>query len=502
MTVTLTRAKPVEATGERTALVVPEAPLDANKAWRKLVTGVTPDIRSSFGIDGQWLSPGHAYDLPVGALVLSCDQYANHRVIRLLRADIAELVEVKTWTQKAPLGARALNYISKRLPAGASHMHAAGLDVPNRYDGRCVLCHGSVPAGTGLYRDGKGVTHLGECPPRPPRPPRRNAFAGCCDMCGGWVEARAGLLATDLLGSYTVHHDGDCPSFPEPRPAIISNFGGWCSECTQWVEPGQGVWNIDHLRHGVMCPPPARAEPTWRMRHRGNHSEVGDTIRVLLHHYDDDPPLPMEAPGARVVDERYVEVIVTVVEAHPRAWGGQYLRVRAATGDEAAPIMLADLDVAMRMRPAPSLLRGPFSAERIGPLPKERKQIVRFAFERLRGGFSKGRGGRPWVAELLDVHPWMRYDRRFLPHHADYTHASRSGRRGIIDHWVLKPNRVYEAQVPDSWSRSHRMFLWVTGDGDVVEVDREHAEAWLRHGVYWLTTPGLDGTAGGGEMDA
>lgn len=51
--------------------------------------------------------------------------------------------------------------------------------------------------------------------------PRRNAYADTCAVCGEHVPAQAGLLLGER-GSYSVRHDGPCPT---PAPAVDLPLG-------------------------------------------------------------------------------------------------------------------------------------------------------------------------------------------------------------------------------------------------------------------------------------
>lgn len=75
-----------------------------------------------------------------------------------------------------------------------------------------------------------------------------NRFAGKC-VCGGWVEAGAGLAIRDGQGWAVKHNPGDC--------------GATCSVCSRHVARGQGFARRDDDGNTVVrhreCPTPVRA---------------------------------------------------------------------------------------------------------------------------------------------------------------------------------------------------------------------------------------------------
>jgi hypothetical protein len=93
------------------AAVIPPQPDGAARSWRKLVTAVQPGADSTFGLDGPFLTPDLAYELPEGAAVIACDVYEQRRVIVLYRVGGA-LEVVKAWEMKGPLGKRACDFPS------------------------------------------------------------------------------------------------------------------------------------------------------------------------------------------------------------------------------------------------------------------------------------------------------------------------------------------------------------------------------------------------------
>ncbi len=90
---------------------------------------------------------------------------------------------------------------------------------------------------------------------------------------------------------------------------------------------------------------------------------------------------------------------------------------------------------------------------------------------------------RPWVAELMGLHPHYRFERRFLSHRTDYRQASSTGNRGVWFWWTLESGHVYEASYRTSWGSGFtRRFLTVAAEGDIVDMTAEEVRAWLNAG--------------------
>ncbi|MEV5204390.1 hypothetical protein [Streptomyces sp. NPDC053720] len=482
-----TQTFPARTAGpERTCLVCPAQPEQAVKSWRKLVTGVDDGARGAFALQGKFLSPSVAYDLPVGAVVVVVDQYPDRWEVAMTRTGTGELEPVREpWVLKGALGKRCTDYIARRLPAGAAGHQAVRLDDhPNSFPGQCMLCRNPLEAGQGRLmaaQDGRTrpAHRAGECLPPPPLPevltPNRRPES--CLLCGRWVAAGDGIARLTTATAqgrpvYRAAHDGPCPADALPGP--VNNWAGWCARCTAYVEAGTGYWDVDdrevHHRPGA-CPDP-EGEPVWWVRRpRGEESlEPGQVRRVQVDLRDltltgrrqDVPvnsPVPASAAGFRVLSPQYMELVARVLECVPGRRGRQWARVRAATPAEAVTVMAQEAADELETRPAASLLRGSFSVMQIGRAP--------------------------WLAEIVGRDPDHGLDRRFLHAHTDYTNSNRKGTRGAVFHWVLRPNALYETEYSLSHHRRQREFLKVNAEGDVQEITQEEVTAWLNTSATW-----------------
>jgi len=68
---------------------------------------------------------------------------------------------------------------------------------------------------------------------------------------------------------------------------------------------------------------------------------------------------------------------------------------------------------------------------------------------------------RPWVAEIVGIHPLYRFERRFLRGNKDYSRANSIGSRGVYLYYQLMEGRIYEVNVLESWSSTDRYFCRV-----------------------------------------
>lgn len=483
MKAALSVSRAARPAGEITALVVPAAPPQARKSWRRLVNGINatepPGARQ---IIGTWLRPGCAYSLPVGAVVVICDQYRGRWHVTMSTVDVGALTAVKEWELKSPMGKRVTDYIGRRLPNGSAFQQAVLLDErSNRWDARCSLCRNPVPAQAGrlitVGDDRTRVAHLrGQClpPPPPPAVVAPNRRSEPCYLCGHWVQAGSGVAVrlatrdTVTRSWYRAAHQtepGGCPADALPGP--VNQVEGWCTDCGELVRPGEGYWSpaAEHsLHHSGACPPPALAGPSWVIR-RPRHEpvfEVGQVRRVRVDLRRGGDPIPLDAPGRRVLGEQYIEMVALVVEVVARRTR-QWARVCPATGPEALELVAADTTAAVEARPDGGAYSAGWSAERIGDVS-------------------------PWLAEITDRDPDFVYRREFLRPHRDYRQSNSRGTRGVFFHWVLLPGRVYEAKDPLSRRDHVRRFLRATAEGDVAEITREEVEAWLNHAPTWAAS--------------
>lgn len=477
------------AGAEATALVAPPRPDAAVKAWRRLLTGTDPSQAGAFALTGQFLEPGIAYEVPLGAVVLVVDRYADRWDVQMTRVDTGGLTPVKTWSLKGALGKRVVDYVGRRLPAGAATHRAARLDdKTNDWAGRCLHCRRQVPARTGRLVQVVGstlVSHLpGSCPP-PPEVIEPNRRSDACLLCGNWVARGDGvalrLTARDVhTGSwYRAAHKDTCPVDALPGP--VNRAAGWCVDCGELVAPAAGYWHDLALRHAETCPVPVTTGPTWIVRRPRDEPvfDVGEVRRVrvdlrtgvasaypvdslgpIAFRRPDNRQVPAGTPGFRVLGETYVELVGVVVECVTGRRGRQRARVRPATLVEAEEVLAVEMDVVPDARPHPVGFMARWSKEKIG-------------------------SGQPWLAEVTGRCPDFGYRREFVPADRDYAKANSKGTRGVWFWWTLRVNRVYEAGYPLSHSKDARVFLRATPDGDVVEISKEEVESWLNSSPVW-----------------
>lgn len=484
-----------------TAVVVPSIPAGSRGSWRRLVQSIDANAQGAFALCGQRLDAGIAYDVPVGALILAVDKFADHRDVQLLRAADADLEPVKTWQVKAPLGKRVVDFVARRLPDGSQRLEARRLDaVPNRWDSWCRSCRNPVPAGTGrvLWDDGayrfRVYHHPGQCPPPPPPPPviTPNRYSGLCCLCGIWMYPGEGVaLLRDTLdvisGSrYQPAHSPACPA--EGLPGPRNRVGGCCAECGLLVAPGDGYWLLHTERAMVHADCPAGLTgPRWVIRARFDEDgyEAGQVRRVRLDLRHGGMDVPMDVPGRRVLSPTYIELIGVVDQVVDGARGRQWAQIRAATAAEAVDLLAEDVQAALLVAPDGGAFPARFGAERryrvVQPGEMRRVPLLGWTVQVPRGIAVDP----PWLAEITGRDPDYRYTRQFLRGDQDWQRASSSGKRGVVYYWTLQPGRVYEASYQVSPRRRERVFLRATADGDVAEISREEVEAWLTHAPVW-----------------
>ncbi|MEV6421786.1 hypothetical protein [Streptomyces sp. NPDC051662] len=468
---------------ETTFVVSPPRPEGAVKSWRRMIKAVDPGQKGAFALDGKFLEPGIAYAVSTGAVVVTVDEYPEHRQVVMARVGVAGLETEKEWALKAPLGKRVTDFIGRRLPARAAAHIAVRMDaVPNGFAGWCALCRNEVAARAGrlIAVDGyerKRPAHLvGAClpPPPPPEVIAPNRRAEPCLLCGMWVYAGDGvarlLTSPEVVtgARYRAAHTA-CP--PDGTPGPANREAGWCGLCQQPVPAGAGYWDIDEreVRHRPgRCPAPEPEQVWWARRPKGEPwLRAGEVRRVQVdlrparfgRAVPDNDPVPATVAGFRVLSPTYIELVARVLECSEDG-RRQWARVRAATGAEAVELLAAEGAREAEAEPAGSLLRGSFSAEVLG-------------------------GVKPWLAEITGRDPEFGWERAFQTAHVDYTNSNRKGTRGAVYHWSLKPNRVYESEYPLSRTRSVREYLMVDADGDLRTISTEEVIAWLNSGPTW-----------------
>lgn len=90
---------------------------------------------------------------------------------------------------------------------------------------------------------------------------------------------------------------------------------------------------------------------------------------------------------------------------------------------------------------------------------------------------------RAWVAEVTLDH-YGRIQRRFLePGGLDYREANGKGTRGVRRHFILETGHIYEVNRLTGWNRQERVFMRVTPDGAIEEINTKEGMLWLKNGI-------------------
>lgn len=89
---------------------------------------------------------------------------------------------------------------------------------------------------------------------------------------------------------------------------------------------------------------------------------------------------------------------------------------------------------------------------------------------------------RPWVAHLTGLDEQFGFKREFIKGVYDYTHARKSGGRGIYVYWSLSPG-LYEVYRPVSWKREERFFVRVDENGELCRLDRSEVMECLKNTI-------------------
>ena len=93
-------------------------------------------------------------------------------------------------------------------------------------------------------------------------------------------------------------------------------------------------------------------------------------------------------------------------------------------------------------------------------------------------------GGWPpsgWVAELIGLDHRYGYKRRFLRPRKDYAKSNSTGSRGVYAWFVIESGKCYEVCEKLSWRHSNRYFCQVTDQGNIVEMDKNEVDEWVKN---------------------
>lgn len=81
-----------------------------------------------------------------------------------------------------------------------------------------------------------------------------------------------------------------------------------------------------------------------------------------------------------------------------------------------------------------------------------------------------------WVARITGFDPVYKYKREFMRYKKDYARSNSKGSRGVYQCYLLDSGYVYEVK----GRKGRRWFCAVTEDGDIIEVDKEYVNQWIK----------------------
>jgi len=86
-----------------------------------------------------------------------------------------------------------------------------------------------------------------------------------------------------------------------------------------------------------------------------------------------------------------------------------------------------------------------------------------------------------WVAKICGVDNKFGYAREFIRGKTDYRNANSKGSRGVYIYYILESDNIYEILQPITWIKSKRWFCQVDENGDIIEIDKESVNQWLKN---------------------
>jgi len=86
-----------------------------------------------------------------------------------------------------------------------------------------------------------------------------------------------------------------------------------------------------------------------------------------------------------------------------------------------------------------------------------------------------------WVAKICGFDNKFGYAREFIRGKTDYRNTNSKGSRGVYIYFILDSGYVYEIFQPITWIKSKRWFGLVSENGDVVEINKEDVNQWLKN---------------------
>lgn len=93
-----------------------------------------------------------------------------------------------------------------------------------------------------------------------------------------------------------------------------------------------------------------------------------------------------------------------------------------------------------------------------------------------------------WVSQIIGSDPIYKYARSFLKGKKDYAHANSKGSRGVFVYYLLESGYVYEVKR----NSKRRFFCTVDDEGDIIEVDSNFVDQWIKDHSADLLKPVYD----------
>lgn len=84
-----------------------------------------------------------------------------------------------------------------------------------------------------------------------------------------------------------------------------------------------------------------------------------------------------------------------------------------------------------------------------------------------------------WVAMITGKYSGG-YKLAYLVAKTDYKHANSVGSRGVYLHYILESGHIYQVSQPISWKRTRKYYCTVTDEGEIVEVNEEYVDQWIK----------------------
>jgi hypothetical protein len=87
---------------------------------------------------------------------------------------------------------------------------------------------------------------------------------------------------------------------------------------------------------------------------------------------------------------------------------------------------------------------------------------------------------KPWACEITGRNIRGSLIRRFISPKWDYRGCNSNGSRGIFLWFIAESGKLYEVKHRTSWRGSDRYYCTVNDSGDLIRLEREVAEEWIK----------------------